>query len=70
VKVTGTANLTQIDTDPAFLIGNIYGKPTTLTVKSNLILGTRKALPSYAGLSPTETFTGDISGNTGTYNVR
>lgn len=62
VTVRGSKRLDAIDA--ALLPANIYGTASTK------LLDVRMALPSYAGNEPTETNTGDISGNTGTYNVQ
>ena len=65
VTVRGSKALEQIDTD--LLLTNVYNR--TLTPGSKL-LDVRKALPAFEDIDPVETNTGDISGNTGTYNVQ
>jgi len=64
VKVRGSKKLEQIDTD--LLAANVYNRSLTPGTK---LLNVRKALPAFQNILPVETNTGDISGNTGTYNL-
>jgi adenylylsulfate kinase-like enzyme len=65
VKVRGSKRLEQIDT--SLPSANVYNRSLTPSTK---LLNVRLALPAFANVAPVETNIGDISGNTGTFNLQ
>jgi len=65
VTVRGSKKLEQID--PELLAANVYKRSLSPSTK---LLNVRLALPAFGTVAPQETNTGDISGNTGTFNLQ